>query len=259
MAAASDPRVIATELVTAIVRWGIDGAPIPNPLSGTEAFRFKSAREVAQEVRQRARAVGLDQAIEELIEDQARWNAGTGFITSLGGFALMPVQLPAAVTASWVIQTRLVGTIALLHGLDLDHEAVRTQILLTLIGEEAGEVLKQFGVKASQRFAQARLRQLPAAALVAINQAVGFQLVSRFGRQGVLNLHQAIPVLGGLVGGGIDYLMTRRLGDMAKTELGRRAGPGYGADFAAPGGAPGPSGGRPGPPVQEVIIDVDWR
>jgi len=234
MAPASDPQAFALELVTAIVRWGIDGAPILNPLNGEEVFRFKSAQEVAQEVRQRAEVVGLDQAIDECIEDQARWNAGTGFLTSVGGFALLPVQLPAAVTASWVIQTRLVGTIALLHGLDLNHEAVRTQILLTLIGEEAGEVLKQVGVKASQRFAQAQLRQLPVAALGAINRAVGFQLISRFGRQGVLQLHQAIPVLGGLVGGGIDYWMTRRLGALASAELGRR--------------------GRPGD-----VIDVEWR
>ena len=243
MAAASDPQAFATELVTAIVRWGIDGAPIANPLSGQEAFRFKSAREVAQEVRQRAEAVGLEQAITELIEDQARWNAGTGFITSMGGFALLPVQLPAAVTASWVIQTRLVGTIALLHGLDLNHEAVRTQILLTLIGEEAGEVLKQIGVKASQRFAQAQLRQLPVGALGAINRAVGFQLISRFSRQGVLQLHQAIPLLGGLVGGGIDYLLTRRLGEMASAELGRQGRPG-----------PAPSWAQ-----EQEVIDVEWR
>jgi len=248
MAAARDPQAFATELVTAIVRWGIDGAPIVNPLSGEEAFRFKSAQEVAREVRQRAEAVGLDQAIDELIEDQARWNAGTGFLTSMGGFALLSVQLPAAVTASWVIQTRLVGTIALLHGLDLNQEAVRTQILLTLIGEEAAEVLKQVGIRASQRFAEAQLRQLPVAALGALNRAVGFQLVSRFGRQGVLNLHLAIPVLGGLVGGGIDYMMTRRLGDMARAELGRRGRP-----------SPSSGGWTPGSGQKQEIIDVDWR
>jgi hypothetical protein len=136
-----------------------------------------------------------------------------------------------------------VGTIALLHGLDLNHEAVRTQILLTLIGEEAGEVLKQIGIKASQRFAQAQLRQLPVAALGAINRAVGFQLISRFGRQGVVQLHQAIPLLGGLVGGGIDYLMTRRLGEIASAELGRRS-------------CPGPA---PRTAQEPDIIDVDWR
>jgi len=216
-----DGQVWIQELVDAIVAWGIEGAPIPHPLGG-ESFHLRTADQMAQEVRLRAEGISLERAIEELIEDQARWNAGTGFLTGLGGFGLLPLQLPAAVTATWVIQTRLVATIAALHGLDLTHEAVRTQILLTLLGDEAREVLKQFGVKLSQRIAQAQLRRLPAVALEAINRAVGFRLVSRFGQQGVVNLHQAIPVLGGLVGGGIDYVMTRKLGEFAASELGRR-------------------------------------
>lgn len=215
-----DGQVWVQELVAAIVNWGIEGAPIPNPLGG-DSFHVPTAVQMAQDYRLRAESIGLERAIEELIEDQARWNAGTGFLTGLGGFSFLPVQMPAAVTATWVIQTRLVATIADLHGLDLKHEAVRTQILLTLLGDEAREVLKQFGVKLSQRIAQAQLRRLPAVALEAINRAVGFRLVSRFGQQGVVNLHQAIPVLGGLVGGGIDYVMTRKLGEFAANELGR--------------------------------------
>jgi hypothetical protein len=213
------------ELVETIVRWGMDGAPIPSPVPGADPLRLKSAEQLAEDYRDRARAVGLPQAIEELIEDQARWNAGTGFITGLGGFALLPLQLPAGVASTWVIQTRLVAAIAHLYGFDLQHEAVRTQILLTLIGEEAREVLKQVGVKASQRFAQAQLHRLSPQALALVNRAVGFRLISRFSGQGVLNLHQAIPVLGGVVGGGIDYVMTRQLGAWAATELGRRVPP----------------------------------
>jgi hypothetical protein len=78
------------------------------------------------------------------------------------------------------------------------------------------------GVKASQRFVQAQLKRLSPQALATLNRAVGFRLVSRFSGQGVLNLHHAIPVLGGVVGGGVDYLMTRQLGAWAATELGRR-------------------------------------
>jgi uncharacterized protein (DUF697 family) len=221
MATPQDSQLWPLELVGAIVRWGIDGAPLPNPMGG-EPLRIKTAAQLAREYRSRAEQVGLRQSIDELIEDQARWNAGTGFVTGMGGFAFLPLQLPAAVTATWVIQTRLVATIADLYGFDLEHEAVRTQILLTLIGEEAGEVLKQIGVKASQQFAQAQLRRLPAVALEAINRAVGFRLVSRFGQAGVVKLHRAIPVLGGLVGGGIDYMMTKKLGGYASSELGRR-------------------------------------
>ncbi|WP_216904832.1 EcsC family protein [Synechococcus sp. CCY 9618] len=210
------------ELVRRLVLWGVEGAPLPSPLPGGAPIRLRSAAEVAGDYGPRIAQVGLERAVQEMIEDQARWNGGTGFLTGLGGFALLPVQLPAAVTATWVIQTRLVAAIAALHGFDLEHEAVRTQILLTLIGEEAGEVLKQIGVKASQQFAQAQLRRLPAGVLAAINRAVGFRLVSRFGEGGLVRLHRVVPVLGGLVGGGVDYVMTRRLGAFAARELGRR-------------------------------------
>lgn len=222
--------------MAAIVRWGMEGAPIPSPLPGGDPLRFRSARELADDYRPRIRQVGLQQAIAELIDDQARWNAGTGFITGIGGMVLLPVQLPAAVTATWVIQTRLVAAIAHLNGFDLEHEAVRTQILLTLIGEEAGEVLKQVSIKLSQQIALAQLRRLPGPALAAINRAVGFQLLSRVGEQGVLRLHRAVPLLGGVVGGGIDYVMTRRLGEFAASELGRRA---------------------PNGPSEEEVIDVE--
>lgn len=220
----------AQALVAAIVHWGMEGAPIPMPMPGGEPLRFRSARELADDYRPRIRRLGLQRTIAEMIDDQARWNAGTGFLTGIGGMVLLPLQLPAAVTATWVIQTRLVAAIAHLNGFDLEHEAVRTQILLTLIGEEAGEILKQVSLKLSQQIAQAQLRSLPAPALAAINRAVGFQLISRVGEQGVLRLHRVVPLLGGVVGGGIDYLMTRRLGEFAATELGRRAPEGPAAE-----------------------------
>jgi uncharacterized protein (DUF697 family) len=210
----------AEKVASALTAWGIDGAPVPLP--GREPFRLRSARELADDHRVLARRLGLAMAIDRLIETQARWNAGTGFLSGCGGFAFLPLQLPAAVTATWVIQTRLVATIADLHGFDLEHEAVRTEILLTLMGEEAGEVLRQFGIKAGQQFAQAQLRQLPQLGLDAINRAVGFRLVSRFGSRGVLRLQRVIPLLGGVMGGGIDYLMTRRLGEFARHALARR-------------------------------------
>jgi uncharacterized protein (DUF697 family) len=222
MAQSPGSQTWAQELVASIVRWGMEGAPLPNPLPGGQPLRLKTAQQLAQEYRARAASLGLRAAIAELVEDQARWNAGTGFVTGLGGFALLPLQLPAAVTATWVIQTRMVAAIADLYGFDLDHEAVRTQILLTLIGEEAGEVLKQVGLKASQRLLQAQLRRLSPQALGAVNQAVGFRLLSRFSGKGLLKLNQAIPLLGGVVGGGIDYVMTRQLGGWAAEELGRR-------------------------------------
>ena len=231
-----DPQARALELVAALVRWGLEGAPLTLPFSAGPAYRWRSATELAAEYRPRLGQIGLNRTIAELIEDQALWNAGTGFLTGLGGFGLLPLQLPAAVTATWVIQTRMVGAIAQLQGHDLEHPAVRSQILLTLLGDQAAEVLRQVGVKAGQRFVRSQLHRLPVASLQAINRAVGFQLVSRFGERGLLRLDRSIPLVGGVIGGGLDYLITRRLGAFAASELARRA-PANGAAMASWGGA----------------------
>ncbi|MEB3331702.1 MAG: EcsC family protein [Synechococcaceae cyanobacterium] len=211
----------AHQLVTVLVGWGIDGAPIANPF-GAGGLRLRTALELAEDTRLRAESIGMEAAIEALIEAQSRWNAGSGFLTGLGGFALLPLQIPAALVATWVIQTRLVATIAALHGLDLEHEAVRSRILLTLLGDQATELLRQVGVRAGQRLLRQQLERVPAASLSAINRAVGFRLLACCGRRGLLRPHQLVPVLGGVVGGGIDYMLTRRLGLQAAAELALR-------------------------------------
>jgi hypothetical protein len=239
------------QLVGAIVRWGIEGAPVSNPLSGEPLLRLRSAAELAGEYRDKADRIGLAAAIEELIEDQARWNAGSGFLTGIGGFALLPLQLPAAVTTSWVIQTRLVGAIAHLHGFDLQEEAVRTQILLTLIGEEAGEVHNPVAPHPAQQAkahspvdaGQQRGRQTPQLGL-------GEALAGLHSEQ-LEHLPQAIPLLGGLVGGGIDYWVTRQLGSYAAAELARRQ-----PRRPASGSASAPHSAAAAWP-EEVLIDVE--
>lgn len=211
----------ARELVAVLVRWGIDGAPIANPF-GAGGLRLRTALELAEDTRLRAESIGMDAAIEALIETQARWNAGSGFLTGLGGFALLPLQIPAALLATWVIQTRLVATIAALHGLDLEHEAVRSRILLTLLGDQATELLRQVGVRAGQRLLRNQLERVSASSLTAINRAVGFRLLAFCGERGLLRPHQLLPLVGGVVGGGLDYMLTRRLGLQAAAELALR-------------------------------------
>jgi hypothetical protein len=115
-----------------------------------------------------------------------------------------------------------VATIAALYGLDLEHEVVRTEILLTLLGEEAALVLRQLGLKTGQRLAAQQLRRLPAEGLPAIHRAVGMELIGRAGGRSLVPLERAVPLVGGLVGGGIDYLLTRRLGQRAAADLRRR-------------------------------------
>ncbi|MBQ4442795.1 MAG: TerB family tellurite resistance protein [Bacteroidales bacterium] len=52
--------------------------------------------------------------------------------------------------------------------------------------------------------------------LTKINQAVGFRLFTKFGQKGLVNIHKAIPVLGGVVGGTVDAMSTYAIAKAAK-------------------------------------------
>ena len=66
------------------------------------------------------------------------------------------------------------------------------------------------------KFATASLKKLPGTVLTKINQAVGFRLVTKFGGKGLVNIHKAIPILGGVVGGSVDALSTYAIAKAAK-------------------------------------------
>ena len=59
-------------------------------------------------------------------------------------------------------------------------------------------------------------KKLPGTVLTKINQAVGFRLFTKFGQKGLVNIHKAIPVLGGVVGGTVDALSTYSIAKAAK-------------------------------------------
>lgn len=55
----------------------------------------------------------------------------------------------------------------------------------------------------------------PGEALKAINQKVGFRLLTKFGETGAINLGKAVPVVGGVIGGGFDFATTKIIADNA--------------------------------------------
>lgn len=52
--------------------------------------------------------------------------------------------------------------------------------------------------------------------LTKINKAVGFRLVTKFGSKGLINLGKVVPVLGGVIGGGLDAFTTNIVGNQAR-------------------------------------------
>ena len=155
-------------------------------------------------------------AINHLVNWQITSSATAGFITSFGGLPSMAVTLPANIAGVMAIQLRMIGAIAELGGFHENTEEKKTGMYLCLLGSQAGDVLSKTASQFAVKFATASLKKLPGEVLKKINQAVGFRLFTKFGQKGLVNIHKAIPVLGGVVGGSVDALSTYSIAKAAK-------------------------------------------
>ncbi len=175
---------------------------------------FKGAAEVANEHRENSD--DTEEAIRRLIRTHVRLAASSGFVTGLGGLATLPVTLPAGVTGLYLLGTRLSAAVAHLRGYDVASEEVQSAVMVTLLGSAGAEALKKAGVEIGKRSTTAALCNLPGRVLVEINKKVGYRLLSKFGRTGVLNLGKAVPVVAGVIGAGVDGVACQSIGIYAK-------------------------------------------
>jgi len=157
-----------------------------------------------------------DERVDALIRWEAAKNFTSGFLSSLGGIVTLPVTVPAALGASWVIQARLCGAIAELYKYSLREDRVRTLVLLALVGDSGKEILKEAGINVSKRFTLAAIERLPEKILIEINKRVGFRLLTKAGETGVINLTKLVPLLGGVVAGSFDAAMCVAIGKTGK-------------------------------------------
>ncbi|MGN9920250.1 EcsC family protein [Micromonospora palomenae] len=157
-----------------------------------------------------------EKAIQRLITTHVRLASSTGFLAGLGGLITLPVTLPADLTALWLTQARLAGAIAHLRGYDIRSEEVRSVVLMSLIGSSATEALSQAGIQIGTKSAVSVIKQVPGRVLIQINKTVGFRLITKAGTKGVVNLTKLAPVVGGVVGGGVNLTSTRAVGAWAK-------------------------------------------
>jgi hypothetical protein len=200
---------IVGRLVQVLLDAGIDGL---GPL--------KSARELADLARRETRTP--EGAEKKIVRSHVVKGGVGGFVTSVGGFVTMPLALPANVVEFYVGATRMVAAIATLRGYDVNDPRVRTAVLLTLIGSDADEVLAKAGLTGGTgKMVGLVGQQLPPAALLILNKAIGFRLLRGFGEKAFARLGRGIPLAGGVVGGGIDVWMMKRIADHALEEFPR--------------------------------------
>jgi uncharacterized protein (DUF697 family) len=174
------------------------------------------ARELAREYLDDARFESNDARVDALIEREMIKNFTTGFLTGLGGVLTLPVAVPSALGASWLLQARMAGAIAHLYGHDLDSARTRTTILMSLAGDVARDAMRDLGIPIGPRLTQRAIDQIPGRALVEVNKRIGLRLLTRAGERSVASFSRFVPILGGVVGGSLDAVVCRMVGQTAK-------------------------------------------
>lgn len=199
----------ATTLVSKLVDAGIDGV---GPLDPAQQSADAAL----------ARTSSTEPAIEQIVATHLKLAAAGGFVTGLGGFITLPVALPANVVGFYGIATRMVASIAHLRGYDLERPEVRSAVLLTLVGADARSLLATSGVSPTGKIADLALQRLPGPALMVLNKGIGFNLLSQLGKKGLSRLGRGLPLVGGVIGGGLDFFLLRKIADGARREFVQR-------------------------------------
>jgi uncharacterized protein (DUF697 family) len=162
----------------------------------------------------------VETAVSRLVRLHVALAGAQGFVTNLGGVAAVAVALPANVVGVTLVQCHLIAGIAHLRGYDLNDPRVRNAILVCMLGEDSAKgLVKQSKIPASPLGIATAAAHDPTLD-EHISREVTTDLIARTaGRRAVTLVGRRIPLLGGVVGGGSDALMTWQLGRYAMKEL----------------------------------------
>ena len=181
-----------------------------------EGGHLASARELADEYRRDSRYLTNDERVDALIKWESSKNFTSGFATGLGGLVTLPVSIPAALGASWLIQARMSAAIADLYGFDPSDDRVKSFVRMAMVGDAGKSAVEKVAVAAGTRLTAVGIQQIPARVLIEINKRVGFRLLTKAGQTGVVQLGKAVPIAGGVIGGSMDALACVLVGKTAK-------------------------------------------
>lgn len=180
---------------------------------------FDSAATVAAAALKKSNG-NVDQAVDSVVNSHLKLAAAGGFVTGIGGFITLPISLPANVLGFYLLATRMTGAIASLRGHDITQQQIRTAVLLTLVGADAADLLAKAGmVSPTGRLTNLAAQRLPGPALMVVNKAVGFRLLSTAGKKTFSRFGRNVPLIGGVVGAGLDGWLLKRISENARREF----------------------------------------
>ncbi|NLA52625.1 MAG: EcsC family protein [Alcaligenaceae bacterium] len=200
-------KEISQSKIMSALDWGYEKAV--NGVPGLD-----SAQELAESYMRKGNCK-IEQA-NSLIRWQNTKAGTSGFLSGLGGIITMPVTLPANITSVLYVQIRMIAAIAHMGGHDVQDDQVKSLVYVCLTGNSAKDIMKGAGIAIGTKLTTNAIKSISGKTITAINQKVGFRLVTKFGEKGVINLGKAVPLVGGLIGGSFDSITTNTIGNVAR-------------------------------------------
>lgn len=179
---------------------------------------FDSAHEIAAAALRKHQTPA--KATDAIVKQHLALAVGNGFVTGLGGFVTLPVALPINVTGFYVFATRMSAAIAEVHGHDVRAPQVRSAVLLSLAGAEASTILAKAGmVSPTGKVTSLLAQRLPGPALMVLNKAVAFRILSTSGKSVLSRFGRGVPLVGGFIGAGLDGYLLHGIAENARREF----------------------------------------
>ena len=171
-----------------------------------------------------SRLVDAKGDVEDAVNALVRLHVGLagvqGFVTNLGGIPAIAVAIPANIVGVTLVQCHLVAGIAHLRGYDIEDARVRNAILACMLGEDEVRDLVRTTSFPSSPMGIATSPMHDPVLDELISREVTTDLIARtVGRRAVTMVGRRVPLLGGVVSGGSDALMTWQIGQYAAREL----------------------------------------
>lgn len=155
------------------------------------------------------KAESIPQAAKSFNKYQIAKCTTSGFLTSFGGVLMLPVTIPANIGSVLYVQMRMIACLAYMGGYDVNSDQVQTLVYACLAGVSVDQIVKKVALKFGEKFGETLVDKIPGKALIAINKKVGFRFLTKWGEKGLVNIGKLIPIVGGVIGGGFDFVETK--------------------------------------------------
>jgi len=110
----------------------------------------------------------------------------------------------------------MIAAIARMGGYNLRDDKVKTLVYVCLAGNFAKDIIQETGIMIGAKLTAKVIGSISERSILAINQRVGFSLLSKYGGKSAINLGKVVPLIGGVIGGTVDIVATNLIGNTAR-------------------------------------------